>query len=374
MPMYNLLEYSKNYRKTTVSLWNYYRDEPSDFPANNCNGNPVTSSASFKYKTSITGKTSNANQENGGNTDQGNTKTKENLEIAFPLKDWSNLWRTLNMPLINCEVSLTLTWSVNCVLTDITTQAARAAQGDNPARPAINAPKNAIFQITDTKLYVPVVTLSTENDKRLLEKLRTGFKRTIKRNRDRPEMTNQTKNNDLNYLIDPTFTKVNRLFVLSFESENNRTSFSRYYVPNVQIKDFKVVIDGKSFFDMSIKNGEEIYHQIIEIGWNNDYMTGNLLDCEYFSKHFKLIAIGLSKQIELENPDLKQQIAFTGRLEEDRATLLFIIEMSEETTFEFSQNAATVIWFWIRIKMETQKIANLLGDADNESLKFATRK
>ena len=87
MPMYNLLEYSKNYRKTTVSLWNYYRDEPSDFPANNCNGNPVTSSASFKYKTSITGKTSNANQENGGNTDQGNTKTKENLEIAFPLKD-----------------------------------------------------------------------------------------------------------------------------------------------------------------------------------------------------------------------------------------------------------------------------------------------
>ena len=87
MPMYNLLEYSKNYRKTTVSLWNYYRDEPSDFPANNCNGNPVTSSASFKYKTSITRKTSNANQENGGNTDQGNTKTKENLEIAFPLKD-----------------------------------------------------------------------------------------------------------------------------------------------------------------------------------------------------------------------------------------------------------------------------------------------
>ena len=115
-------------------------------------------------------------------------------------------------------------------------------------------------------MYVPVVTLSTENDKRLLEKLRTGFKRTIKRNRDRPEMTNQTKNNDLNYLIDPTFTKVNRLFVLSFESENNRTSFSRYYVPNVQIKDFKVLIDGKSFFDMSIKNGEEIYHQIIEIG------------------------------------------------------------------------------------------------------------
>ena len=116
------------------------------------------------------------------------------------------------MPLINCEVPLTLTWSENCVLTDITTQTARAAQGDNPARPAINAPTNATFQITDTKLYVPVVTLSTENDKRLLEQCRTGFKRTIKWNKYRSGMTNQTTNNNLNYLINPTCTKVNRLF------------------------------------------------------------------------------------------------------------------------------------------------------------------
>ena len=100
-------------------------------------------------------------------------------------------------------------------------------------------------------MYVPVVTLSTENDKRLLEQLRTGFKRTIKWNKYRSEMTNQTKNNNLNYLIDPTFTKVNRLFVLSFENENDRASFSKYYVPNVQIKYFNVLnvlIDGKSFF------------------------------------------------------------------------------------------------------------------------------
>ena len=102
------------------------------------------------------------------------------LEIVAPLKHVSNFWRTSDMPLLNCEVFLTLTWSQNCVLTDITTQTARTAQQDNPARPAINAPTNATFQITDTKLYVPVVTLSTENDKRLLEQLRTGFKRTIK--------------------------------------------------------------------------------------------------------------------------------------------------------------------------------------------------
>ena len=144
-------------------------------------------------------------------------------------------------------------------------------------------------------------------------------------------MTNQTKNNNLNYLIDPTFTKVNRLFVLSFENENDRTSFSKYYVPNVQIKDFNVLIDGKSFFDMPIKNEEETYEQIIEMGRNNDYTTGNLLDY-------------LSKQIQLENPDLKQQINFIGKRERnDGATMFFIIEKSEGTNFEFSQNSATIV-------------------------------
>ena len=142
------------------------------------------------------------------------------------------------MSLINFEVFVNLTWPENYVLTDITTQTATAARGGNPARPAINAPTNAIFQITETKLYVPVVALLTENDKRLLEQLRTGLKRTIEWNKYRSEMTNWTKNNNLNYLIDPTFTKVNRLFVLPFENENDRTSFSKYYVPNIQIKDF----------------------------------------------------------------------------------------------------------------------------------------
>ena len=245
--MYNLIEYSKNYRKTTGSFWNYYRDDPNDFHANNYNANPITSSGSFKYKSSITGKTSIAIQESSENTEQVNIKTKKNLGIVAPLKHLNNFSRTLNMPLINCEVSLTLTWSENCVLTDITTQTARAAQGDNPARERIDAPTNATFKITDTKLNFPVVTLSTENDKTLLEQLRTGFKRTIKWNKYRSETTNQTENNNLNYFIGPTFTKVNRLFVLSFENENDRTSFSKYYVPNVQ-------------------NVEETFEQIIEMG------------------------------------------------------------------------------------------------------------
>ena len=98
-------------------------------------------------------------------------------------------------------------------------------------------------------------------------------------------MISQTANNNLNYLVHPAFTKVNRLFVLSIENEKDRTSFCKYYVPNVQIKDFNVLIDRKSFFDTPIKNGEETYEQIIEMGRNNHYTTRNLLDYEYFSKH-----------------------------------------------------------------------------------------
>ena len=92
-----------------------------------------------------------------------------------------------------------------------------------------------------------------------------------------------------------------------------------------------------------MKNKEEAYKKIMSISKNNDYTTGNLLDYEYFSKHCKLIAIDLSKQTELENPDLRQQINFIGKLEDDKATMFLIIEKSEETTFEFLQNSVSII-------------------------------
>ena len=107
-------------------------------------------------------------------------------------------------------------------------------------------------------------------------------------------MTNKTKTNNLNYLIDPTFNKVSRIFVLSFENEEDRKSFSKYYTPSVEIKDFNVLIDDKSFFDVPIKNKKETYRKITEMTKNNDHTTGNLLDYEYFSKHYILIAINLS--------------------------------------------------------------------------------
>ena len=247
------------------------------------------------------------------------------------------------MPLINCEVNLNLTWCKNCVLTHMATHDDVPAQGNNPAIPAITAPTNATFAISDAKLYVPVVTLSTQGDNKLLEQLKTEFKRTIKWNKYRSEMSNQNRNNNLIYLIDPAFTKVNRLVVLSFEDEENRTSFSKYYARKIEIKDFNVLTDSKTLFDTPIKNNEEAYQKIIEMSSNNDYTTGNLLDYEYFSKQYKLIAIDLSKKIELENPDLKQQINSTGRIDEDHATMFFITEKSEVKIFEFFQNSVMVV-------------------------------
>ena len=174
MPMYNLLEYSKNYKKTTGSLWNYYRDDPN---------NPLFSnSESFKYKTSITGNTRNVDLTiigSGGSpipnpNYDANKVGKNETEVVIPLKHLNNFWRSLNIPLINWEAELILTWSKNCVLADMT--------------PTNHPPAELEFKITDTKLYVPVVSLSKENDIKLLEQLKSGFKRTIKWNKYRSQM------------------------------------------------------------------------------------------------------------------------------------------------------------------------------------------
>ena len=299
MPIYNLLGYSKNYRKTTGSLWNYYRGQPSD---------PLsTNSESFKFKISIVGKTPQDND------------SLKNVEVVIPLKYLSNFRRNLDILLINCGVEIILSWSKNCVLADMTV--------DADADPAIVAPSDATFKITNTKLYVTVVALSKENDIKLFEKLKTGFKKAIKWNKYRSKMLK------LNYLIDPTFTNVNRLFVLSFEriEDNNvkkdcRDTFSNYYVAKVQIKDFNVLINGKSFFDLPIKNEEKAYKKIIDIN-NNDETTGNLLDFAYYKKKSRLIAIDLSKQTIIKDP---QQINFIGKIEgqDNGVTMFFITERS----------------------------------------------
>ena len=233
MLMYNLLEYSKNYSKTSNSLWNYYRDKLTDGTNDNNGPNKnVINSKCFKYKINITRSPYNVprkitdadvNPVNNPNYDQNKRGTKE-VEIAVPLKH------------------LALSWSETCVITSMEKRLVRAAQGGNPTVYG-SSPESATIKIKDCKLHVPVVTLSAENDNKLLEQFKTGFKRTFKLNKYRSKMSNQTKNNNLNYLIDPTFTNVNRLLVLTFKNEDDRTSFSKYYLPKVEIKDFNVLID-----------------------------------------------------------------------------------------------------------------------------------
>ena len=217
MPMYSITECSDNYSKTSGSLWQYYKDDPND---------NLTDSESFKSKVKITGNTPN----------NGNTK---DVEIIVPLKYLSNFWRTLEMPLINCEVNVIFTWSKDCVITNST--------GEEK------------FAITETKIYVPVVTLSTKDHERLLQQLKSGFKETISWNKYESSIKAFAQNRYLNYLINPSFQGVNRLFVLSFENENNRTSHSAYYLPKIEIKDYNVMIDGRNFFDQPINSMNKTY-------------------------------------------------------------------------------------------------------------------
>ena len=337
--MYNLLEYSKNYRKNIGSLYKYYRDElTNDGNDNNFDNRNVVNSESFKYKNKITGNTYNIDA--GAQGYDVNKNGTQKIELAIPLKYLGNFWRALNIPLISCEVFLKLKWNKNCVITSLE----RRQLDTGPLVIRDNAPTGATLSIPDCKLYVPVVTLSKDDEIKLLTNLKSGFKRDIIWNKYRSQMITEAINNNLNILMDPTFTNVNRLFVLAYRTADNRQSFSQFCLPNVMVKDFNVIIDKLTFFDLPIKTEKEAYEKIIDISRNNEYTTGNLLDYDYFKKHYKLIAIDLSKQQVLqENEDLIQQINFIGRLE-NAANVFNIIEKKENTILEFSQNLANVIY------------------------------
>ena len=162
------------------------------------------------------------------------------------------------MPLINCEVELLLTWSKYCVIT------------------------NSV--ITDTNLYVPVVTLPTQDSAKLPQQFFNGFKRIINWNKYESDIKTYTQNRYLNHLINPSFQGVNRLFVLSFENEDQRKSHSTYYLPKVEIKDYNVMTDGKNFFDQPINSTTKPYENIRKIatGQGDDYTIGYLLDYSHF--------------------------------------------------------------------------------------------
>ena len=340
MSMYNLLEYSKNYRKTIGSLYHYYRGELTSDNNNNFADRNVVNSNTFKYKNKIIGNTYNVDA--GADGYDANKNGTQTIELAIPLKYLGNFWRALNMPLISCEVSLELKWHKNYVITSLTKRQFDAG----PPVVRDGAPTGAALAINDCKLYIPIVTLSKDDEIKLLTYLKFGFTREIEWNKYRSELSTEAINNNLNILIDPTFTNVlfDRLFVLAYQTADDRQSFSQFYLPRVKVKDFNVIIDQLVFFDLPIKTEEEAYEKIIDISRNNEYTTGNLLDYDYFKKYYKLIAIDLSKQQVLqENEDLIQQINFNGRLEE-AANVFIIIERKENTILEFSQNFANVLY------------------------------
>ena len=231
------------------------------------------------------------------------------------------------MPLINCDVELLLTWSKDCVITN--------CKGEEK------------LAITETKLYVPVVTLSTQDSAKLLHQLKSGFKKTINWNEYESSVKTFAKNKYLNYLINQSFQGVNSLFVLSFENENDRTSNSTHYLPKLVIKDYNVMIDGRNVFDQPINSMNKTYENIrrIATGRGVGYTTGCLLDYSYFKGKYKMIAIDLSKRQALDvDPRAIQQINFTPNLDRDEvATIFFIIEQAKETVLDFSQETVKVL-------------------------------
>ena len=214
------------------------------------------------------------------------------------------------MLLINCAINLDLSWSKNCILavTDVANQV-------------------TTFSVTDTKVFLPVVTSSTQGNAKLLEQLKSGFKRTINWNKYQSKKSIERENQYLDYLIDPSFQGVNRLFVLSFEDEEQQTSYKQYYVPTLNIKDYNVMIDEQNLFDQPVRNDLITYDSIQKIatGQGDEYTTGCLLDYNYFKNYCKII-IDLSKQQALDSdPKAIQQITFAGNIEKN-ALIVFIIE------------------------------------------------
>ena len=234
MPMYKLIKYSDNYSDTSRSLWQFKRDEitnNADFSNDNA--------PSFKYKANLIGNT----EANG---------TKNGVKIAVPLKYLSNLWRSLEMPLINCKVELSLKWYERCLLT---------------------AANTATFTITDTKLYVPIATLSIEDNSKLTKLLNEGFKRRSCWNEYKvtPNKTLELAAvNDVKYireLLDSSCQGVNRLFVLAYNNTagNNQVSvnsYKKYFLPRVKIDNCNIEIDGRNFYDQPINDSIKQYDEV----------------------------------------------------------------------------------------------------------------
>ena len=308
MSMYNLIEYSDNYQDSSATLYQYKQDEP---PENDAVANlTADNSSSFKYKVSLL-----------GNPVAANNVARINVKVVVPLKYLSNFFRSLEMPLINCKIKLNLTWKKECVLS--------TGAGE------------VVFIINDTKLYVPVVTLSKEDNKDFIEQQNKGFQRSIYWNEYKTKQINENADaNVFKYInLDPSFQGVNRLFVMAYNRENGqptRNGHQKYYLPRIDLEKYNVIIGGRNFYDNPIESDIEKYRELkkVMIGKGEDYTTGSLLDFNYFDKH-KLVAVDLSKQKELD-ADLRaiQQVEFKYMLGTN-STIYLVLKKLKKTILEF---------------------------------------
>ena len=292
MPMYNLMQYSDNYFDTSGSLWQFKRDEIEGDADLTVDAPHISNnSSSFKYKSSF-------------------ITNRNGVKIVVPLKYLSNFWRSLEIPLINCKVELSLKWNENSIL---------PSAGTAPT-----------FTITDTKLYVPVVTLKIEDNAKLSELLNKGFERSVYWNKYKAVLTNYAADSYIRERLDVSFQGVNKLFVLPYASGNNVTnenSYRKYFLPRVKIENYNIEIDGRKFYDQpindSIKQNDEV--RKISTGQADDYTTGFLLDFAYFEKNYKLIAVDLSKQKALDADSRAiQQIILTGKTDNQLEFITFL--------------------------------------------------
>ena len=245
-----------------------------------------------------------------------------NVKVAVPLKYLSNFFRSLEMPLINCKIKLNLTWKKECVLS--------TGVGE------------AVFIINDTKLYVPVVTLSKEDNKDFIEQQNKGFQRSIYWNEYKTKEINEDADaNVFKYInLDPSF-------VMAYNRANGqptRNGQRKYYLQRIDLEKYNVIIDGRNFYDNPIESDIEKYRELkkVMIGKGEDYTTGSLLDFNYFDKHYKLVAVDLSKQKELDvDPRTIQQIEFKYMLGTN-STIYWVLEKSKETILEFYKGTVKV--------------------------------
>ena len=282
--------------------------------------------SSFKYKVNLL-----------GNPVIDNNVARLNVKNVVPLKYLSNFFRSLEMPLINCKVKLNLTWKKECVLSTDTDAA------------AANAENNPVFIINDTKLYVPVVTLSKEDNKDFIEQQNKDFQRSIYWNEYKTKAQNENAvANVFKYItLDPSFQGVNRLFVMAYnrvDGQPTRDERTKYYLPIIDLKQYNVIIDGRNFYDNPIENNNEKYRELkkVMIGKGDDSTTGSLLDYNYFNKHYKLVAVDLSKHKELDaDTRAIQRIEFIYMLETN-STIYWVLQKCKETILEFYKETVKV--------------------------------